>query len=447
MEGSEASMRKGVLKNGRDAFFWKGPMVPASPNNFSPTRVLGWAGFVVLLGLLFFLRRWDQFLYPGVYAEDGMIVLPDALTMGWGALFDPVQGYLAVTTRAFGSLALLPGGLAGYPLWGSVLAAFFGIFVLVYLAATPSLLPLPRWFALAAALVPTGSEVFCLPFMAFWWAGLLLMVLVLRTDHESSGLLATDLLLAGICGLSGVIAPLAAFVLFVRLFVFRDSFRGGLWLLATLVATGLVQLVVFLVNGKGTAGDVSIGEILSGYASEPFQSASRLIRKFFGEFLFYGVPDGVWPQTLLALAGLFLIGILIVSGWRTGKPLFVYLWLFLLGTLALAVIRVDLTLMDSIKAAPRYFFYPWVLLSWMLIAVLIFSQGKTPRYLCAICLILGSTGLVRAFLVPPADDLGWEASVERLHEEGFQRLPVHYDGQADRKWEMPLFYQDGEYHR
>ncbi len=417
---------------------------PSAPDP-SGARIPGWAGLALSLGAIFLLRRWDQFTSPNVYAEDGMIVLPDALTVGWGALFEPVQGYLALTTRLFGSLALLPGGLAGYPFWGSVFATLFGVFVLVYIATTPSLLPRPFWFALAAALVPTGPEVFCLPFMAFWWAGLLLMVLVLRADHDRPGLAAGDLALAVFCGLSGVIAPLATVVLAVRLFCFRDRFRGGFGLFALLSATAGVQALVFLFHGKGTAGDTSVGEILGGYRAEPFQSASRLIRRFFGEFLFPNVPDGVWPQSLLALAGLFLIGFLAVSGWRTGRPLFLYLWMFLAGTLLLAVIRVDFTLMHPLEAAPRYFFYPWVLLSWMLIATLIFSRGTGTRVLCAICLILASSGLIRSLHAPPSDDLRWKEAVERLHENGFERLPVHYNGREEMKWELPMHYRDGEY--
>lgn len=408
-------------------------------------KITRWGGFALLLGAIFLLRRWDQFISPEVYAEDGMIVLPDALTVGWGALLDPVQGYIALTTRLFGSLALLPEGLAGYPFWGSILATLFAIFILIYIAATPSLLPRPFWFALAAALVPTGPEVFCLPFMGFWWAGLALMILVLRSDHRRRGLLISDLSLAVFCGLSGVIAPVAAAVLAVRLFYFRDRFFGGMWLFAVLTTTGCLQFLVFLLKGEGTAGENSPAAVVGGYLAEPAQSISRLIRRFFGEFLFPEVPGGVLPQSLLALAGVLLIGFLAVSGWRTGKPLFLYLWMFLAGTLALAIVRADFNLMHPLEAAPRYFFYPWILLSWMLIAVLILSKGIVIRTTCAACLILASAGLFRSLEGLPDDDLHWEQAVEKLHTDGFVLLPIHYNGRAEMKWELPIHYRDGEY--
>ncbi|NDG86175.1 MAG: hypothetical protein EBX52_14190, partial [Proteobacteria bacterium] len=47
------------------------------------------------------LIGWERLLHPGLWAEDGKIFVPDALTLGWSSVLLPYEGYFHLLTRIF----------------------------------------------------------------------------------------------------------------------------------------------------------------------------------------------------------------------------------------------------------------------------------------------------------------------------------------------------------
>jgi hypothetical protein len=376
----------------------------------------------VLLLLVFMLllasRRSMQFMSPQVWDEDGTQIIRAFAEQGWPSLFLPVNGYLVTVPKLITMLSVSLSAV-NYPVVSTLLAALFIGLVGVAIAMAPTKLNAKLLCALAVFVIPADPEVFALPLYTFWWASILLLLLVLWDEQTPA--LGWRLVFLLLGGLSSPVIAMVLPVLWLRAAVYRRQ-RGELVIAVVATLVTAVQ-VYFMVAGS------------AGSMPPPKSIIENIIPTFFGNFLIGNWPranESLWIAGIgvacLALAGL------VRSGTRASTWLLMYL---LVGAIGLSVARVDPAILHPHWSGPRYFFFPFILLFWVLIQFAASLEGVTARRLMGGLLALSAANAVPVWS-RTHDDLQW--SDHLLSCQLFPRyvLPVQYDGDRNSAWELSL---------
>lgn len=384
---------------------------------------------VLILAFLFLLgtRRWQQLISPQIWDEDGVGVngaklggsnLADYIAHGWSAVFDPVNGYLITVPKLISGLSLLIS-ISHYPIISTVLAWLCIAFVGTAIALAPTRLKGKLLCALAVFLIPSDPEVFGLPLYTFWWTSLLLFLLVLWDDAVPSLGWRLLFLLAG--GLSSPVIIVVLPLLYVR--VYRYRHRRSEYVVA-LVAT-LITIVQMFFIVQTSAGKLP-----------PIHSIiSATLPKFFG-----GILVGNWTddKDLLAISAVVLLGVLLAWIHRERRNLFAWFLLYLLiASIALSVARVDPAIIHPKNAGPRYFFFPFILMTWCLIQFFFVTSNSAVRAIIGVvfAIVLGNAVPVWS---RTHDDLRWLAHLRSCALFSTYAIPIQYDGNESSAWWMQL---------
>ena len=306
-----------------------------------------------------------------------------------------------------------------YPLISTALTALFIVAVGYVVAYAPSRLQRSYLCVLAMLAVPCGPEVFGLPSYTFWWSAILLFVVALWDENDDR--LALRLTLVTIGGLSSPVITIMLPIYYFRALFFRVRTEAVIAALATL----LVGVQVYFVLSTNAATPPPILSLLT-----------NTIPKFFGGLL---VGNLFWPSILiLALASLPPIGLIAYYAYRNRKdvPFFILIFL-ILATIALSVARVDPAILHPMMAGPRYYFFPFILMSWTLIYIA--SATALWRVKLGVVVIFGLT-LNNAL---PAwshrhGDLAWTTHVVSCSHFSEYTIPVHFSGEEQLAWEMRM---------
>jgi hypothetical protein len=376
-----------------------------------------------IFGCALLLRCWPRLASPQVWAEDGTRVLYGFINDGWATFFSPFNGYWPLIGKLVSAISL---GLSiyHYPLISTVLTCLFTVFVGLAVALSPTVLRGRFFCALAMFLIPTDAEVYGFPLCAFWWAGVLLLLLVLWDERHLNPGWRTGFLLIG--GLSSPIIIMLLPLLYWRAYFYRGvKVERWLALLATLIA--LLQ-VTYMAGG-----------VLTKYPPL-VSSLPDVVPKFFGGFLVGNIgesPAGSW------LAGLLVIGTILL--WfrhdtaHKGRWILLYL---LVGAIAMSVVRVDPAMLSTAGGAPRYFFYPFVALFWILVQLYFVKAGIFHKSLAVLMAVLAILNLLPV-VTRPHVDLEWQAHIRSCRLFPLYSIPVGVDGkQIWPGWEMRLKGED-----
>jgi hypothetical protein len=153
------------------------------------------------------------------------------------------------------------------------------------------------------------------------------------------------------------------------------------------------------------------------------------VEKFLGNYLLW---TPVLPQSALYPGlGLVLIAVVVGSAWlRRGELDWAFFCLVacLAVTTALSVIRVSAELMHPVLAGGRYFFLPYVLLSWLLL-YLCNRRYQGTTVLCVAALLL-SVRMAIVFGPRTHRAIDWRAEVNQCLESPSHTFPIHYEGDA-----------------
>ncbi len=369
--------------------------------------------FSVFFGLLM-SRRWAQIISPQVWVEDGSQIVKRFLIEGWVAFFEPVNGYL-VTVPKIISIISLSISLLHYPLISTILTWIFIAMVGVAITIAPTRLNGKFFCAIAIFVIPTAPEVFGLTSYAFWWAALPLFLLTLWNENHSNLGWRLAFLIFG--GLSSPVIILVLPILYFRVYLYR-TFRVEyiIAIIATLIAT--VQLFFIM---SGSAGQIP-----------PLYSILlNTVPTFFGGYLL-----GNWIDNRIELWIIGLGLIFVMLSWFYENRAKVYSWILmflLLGSIGLTVMRVDPAALHPAVAGPRYLFYPYILISWVLIQYFCTTKKTGDR------LGLGIIGMILLINCQPLweqqhEDLQWSAHVRtcRLFED--YAIPVQFHGPKTSAW-------------
>jgi hypothetical protein len=380
----------------------------------SRSRQLHFAWLILIGFALLMLRAWPRLLHPEVWAEDGTQSLASFLTRGPASILRPVNGYLILLPKLLTVLSASIS-LTLYPVLSTVLAWAFEVFVFVTIARAPTLLRGGPWLAIACMLVPSDPEVFGLPLYTFWWSALLLFLLVLW--DPASDRFWFRLAVLSISSLSSPVCLVTLPLFIVRAIALRNRRRETL-LAITATAVAAIQAWVMLRSLGGSPPLVL--------------DLPRMISLFLG----YPSVGDLWPQYAFLL-GCVMLGFILVSLVRNHTSLalwiLAYLWI---SAVAMSLARVGVQA-HPVLAGPRYFFLPFILLSWMLLQISSSDRSAWIRNL-AWAFLMSSAVNAWPHLTRTHDDLDWAGHLRSCPQFTNYALLVHFDGTPFRACSVPL---------
>lgn len=371
---------------------------------------------IAVVAILIF-RRPDQLLNPAIWVEDGSITLPQYIAHGWLSIVYPVQGYIVLPSKIIFIISTKLSFLY-QPEISYMLTVLFTFGVVASIAFSPTYLKCRFLCALAVLLVPTDSEVFGVPEYAFWWGTLLCVVpLLWRVAGKPRTVVRVSMTLLG--GLSSplvvAISPLYA----LRLLRYRA--RHDAMVLGAAIAASFTQTVTML-------NSVNLGGLpnLSG------KVLGAVVSKFFGNYLLC-----CGSRTIISIVGACVLLIVIGTIVRIRKRLQfedLLLFLCLAASIGITVLRVPLGMIHPASAGPRYFFFPFIFLSWTLLQLA--ARGdRAVRVLVLVILLLGlrqTASLGQRF----HDRINWRTEVMECARCESYELPIHSDGNRERLWHV-----------
>jgi hypothetical protein len=381
----------------------------------------------VALAALFFglllLRRGQQLFSPQVWDEDGTQIIRDFINEGAIALFKPVNGYLVLAPKLISWLSLSVS-FSFYPYVSTILTWAFILAVLLLIALYPSKLSGGVLLSLCVLLVPTHPEVFGIPLASLWWASLLLLV-VLFWDEQAGNLpLRIGCIVLG--GLSSPTIMMVTPLFWARVWLYRGLRRE--WLLAGVASLCFVAQLCAMMQ-TGVASKLPRFTAYDGLA---------IFEKFFGLYAI-GQMRLLRAPALLAAASVLVLGVAAVALWRQRKTTAAwFLGYLLLGSIALSVSRVSAAVLHPLHGGPRYFFLPYILLSWLLLQV---ACRPTRRLLlrrtAQVILVIAAVNAL-PHLWSTHDELNWRNHVaSSIHFDRYA-IPIEAHGAACELCYLPV---------
>jgi len=377
---------------------------------------------ILLMSLIFFillyLRRSDQLLYPQIWNEDGTQNFVSYLKYGWSNIFEPVSGYLILLPKIITNMSLEISAIY-YPEISTYFAWIFTVFIALCVAFSPTNLRFPIFSSLLIFLIPTNAEVFGVPLYTFWFSSILLF-LVLLWQEDKQKVLKYSFLIIG--GLSSVLI-----VVLVPLQLFRSMWlkykKDELITFFIVLILALIQLI-FIVSTKAK----------SHMPQVDFEFIQLVIIKFFA---YYCVGGLIANDVVLYLVGLLLLVLICIYIYYHRKDMYFYILVLLLfSTIALSVVRLDISTIDPMHGGPRYFFFPYILLSWILLYMMFWNKW----YKIIISLIIGLSIILSVqHFSRQHDNLDWKKELFTCSKSsGMYRIPIQYDGNINSVWHIVL---------
>jgi hypothetical protein len=371
---------------------------------------------VVTLAILF-ARRPDQYLHPYIWVEEGVYTLRAFVERGWEAVFEPLAGYLVVSSKLI-DLAAFQLSIRWAPELAVALVTLFTCLVVAAIAFSPTHLRWPFACAIATLLVPSDPEVFAVGTYSYWWAGLLLPLALLWVGERQW--LRWLYLIVG--GLSSPIIGIVAGLLALR-FAFERNRREAV---AFIIAATVALAQALAMRAQARAGIV----VLTTWPDAT--TVPAIAQKFIGAFF----------HADAAAAGVAILAAFALLAWTLWQRLDIYFLLLVATFIGVAVAITVRTApgallgTDPFTAGPRYFFYPFVLLSW--IAIWLASLSPRPVQAAVAAAFIGSLVLAGPRLSRYHDAFDWRVHIEACSQANEYELPIHYIGSASEMWHVKL---------
>jgi hypothetical protein len=383
----------------------------------SPPRRFGPALALILLTIaVLFARRPDQFLHPYIWVEDGTVILKAYAERGFASIFEPVSGYMILATKLI-SLTAYRLSIEWAPEIALVLTVAYTCAVVAAVAVSPTHLRAPWLCAVVVLSLPVDPEVYAVSLLAFWWAGLLLILaLVWDTARGAPWLRAFYVLLGGLS--SPLAVPLAG------LFVLRallERRRGELVIAA-------LALVVAAAQAREIFGFHHVD-----YSRLVDPHIIRVALDKFAGYIFASPRYGNY------FGGTILLVLLGIATWRIRQRLTLPFWLLVLTWVAIVattVLRNPIGIIDPLNGGPRYFFFPFAVLMW----IMIWTAALSPAYvriLLAAGYLLGIAWVYKR-MTRSHDAVDWRGHLAACTQSHEYALPLHYDGITHRMWHVWL---------
>lgn len=386
----------------------------------SAKRVFYYAFLFLLFFCLLYLRRSEQLLHPQVWDEDGSQIIPGLLTHGLRSLFYPVNGYLILTPKVISAISLAISGVY-YPLISTILTWIFIISVCIAISVSPTWLKGGVLLGIATLLIPTDPEAFGIPLYSFWWTTLLLFLVVLWDQHSRDIKWRSAFLIVG--GLSSPMIFLITPFLATRAAVWRNN-RRELVVFCVAIVCCCIQAVAMEHSGS---------QLTTSLIDR--RSIHEILPKFIGGYLCGNFRHATSSLVWFA-AGIFLAFLLLAIPLLSKRPMYLLLAGLWAGSVYLIARRVDLTLLHQHLAGPRYFFVPFILLSWFLVSILA-DQRRLDLRLFSAGLLFASVLNMLPVRTRPQRDFHWAEQLATCgNNSQSSTIAISWDGQ--KPWFVPL---------
>lgn len=382
------------------------------PEKSSQSHLAVWLLALIAFGMLF-LRAWPRLFYPDVWDEDGINNLYGFLSRGWIDMLTPVSGYIIAVPKTMTYLSASIS-ITYYPLLSTILTWIFTVFIFVTIAKAPTYLKGGIWLAVFCALLPTNPEVFGLPLYSFWWASLLLPLLVFWDEKKSH--FGFRIFLLCIASMSSPFCVATLPLLLIRAYVLRK-----LRVEIILAVLALIMTVTqFWIMYPQTSSFVV-----------------ALLYKILPRFLGGYTVVNLYPA--LAWIGAFALLIYALAGILRNRQSWV-LWTLgylVVISIIMSVIRTHINDLDQSVGGPRYFFFPYIFISWYLLQLVYQDRAKWFRLIG-----IGFLGLSLINMIPVLgrnhDSLYWKSHVYSCAQFDKYELPAHFAGSAGDIWPFPI---------
>lgn len=156
-----------------------------------------------------------------------------------------------------------------------------------------------------------------------------------------------------------------------------------------------------------------------------------IIPAFFGSYLVGNLNPGLnWLMGLLLF--LFIFSPFLKNrNWVMSALLYL-----LIASIFMLIYRVDIRILHPIDAGPRYFFFPYILLSWLLIQFL-FSENFFIKVLAGFFWLISCVNAI-PHLERRHDSLSWREHVYQCAQTQTYTFPIHFAGNKNNTWSFTL---------
>ena len=350
----------------------------------------------IIFFLLLFSRRSAQLINPQVWSEDGTVHIPAFIDHGLASIFDPVGGYLIFIVKTISAISLSIS-VTQYPVISACLTWLFTVFVATCVAKCPTYLKNKFICAVLIFFIPTIPEVFGISIYSFEWASILLFLLVLWKKDSKFYLHRIFLLIIG--GLSSPVIYLITPILIFRAIRFKNILVEKI-----LAIIGISLVAVQYLSSPTTPLQTTGFKYI-------INNMDTTIPVFFGNFF---IGNTIGPNFILLwfFSGLIFIvisGYLIKTKFNSLSLTLIYL---LFGSIVISTLRTDVLFIRSSLSGPRYFFFTYIFLYWILIQFITTTKSTILKYFL---ILLIFTGVINAFPVwsENHDDLNWPYQIKR----------------------------------
>jgi hypothetical protein len=375
--------------------------------------------FAALIAILIlFSRRGATILQPQVWSEDGYIVIPQFYKYGWESIFIPVQGYLITIPRLI-SNATLTIAPVDYPFISTLMAWMLTASFAAFIVYFPSMLRGRFLLALSCFFIPTDPENFGTHLYTFWWAGLILIILSFWENKES--LIKIRLILLLVCGLSTPIVALTTPIMALRAYFYRS--RSDILLFSVSFFVACIQLYfIYSSNTNATSPIISL------------QAINMIVDKFFGLYI---IGENYQANEYISFFGLLVIASIALVLKISNTPTSYILVYYLGGAILLSVARTQIDILDPVTTGPRYFFYPFILISWLLIQGIYLSIKKPLRLIFFVTILIASfVNALTSGWSRTHDDIKFKKHLNSCAHFEEYSMPIQTTGSLSNVWRV-----------
>jgi hypothetical protein len=378
----------------------------------------GIAGLLRIVGLFVFSitvvawRRPDQLAAPILWFEEGTHILRNYADCGLCAMLPSINGNIALTAKVL-LLPVLKISAPSAPALAAAIGIAFNAAVVCMIATAPTHLRARYLCALAALFVPTGTENYGIALYSVWWCGILIALALLWDTGRGLHWLRIALLVVG--GLSTPFMIFAAPLFFLRAYREQNANEFAVALTACLLTV------------------IAAAAAIASTSAEPFDvnltvtAALLTVSKFFGLFVAPAANSALVPGCLLIVA----IACLAYHERRKLDLYFLLLAALLAASIAATLLRAPMSEIDPFESGGRYFFLPYIFISFMLLWLWSSINPMTPLLKAAPLMIIAVAivgGVQRSFFVHPLQERqSWsEAMLRCANTQGETVLPLGY---------------------
>jgi len=134
-----------------------------------------------------------------------------------------------------------------------------------------------------------------------------------------------------------------------------------------------------------------------------------------------------------------VLGVAGIAFWQQRKtPAAWFLWYLLPGSIALSVTRVSATVLHPVHAGSRYFFFPYILLSWLLLQIACSRTNRLWLRRAAQVILVVATVNALPHLWRSHEDLNWREHVASSIDFDSYAIPIQYGGPACSSWYLTV---------